>query len=170
MYLNDASIITINGTFLIELVAFIVMVAVLWRFAYPTIARVAEGRQKLIADQLANAELRSREAEERLKQAEAKLNDARAQAQEIIAGAAKSGDQLREELRAKGDEESRRMVEKARKDIDAARQQAVESVRAQVADIVVAVTEKVIGEVLDGRAHKRLIDEAIQEVGVGGKR
>jgi len=170
MYLDDASIITINGTFVIELVAFILMIAVLWRWAYPAIAAAAEGRQKLIAEQLAEAEKRNREAEQRLKDAEAKLADARAQAQEVIAGAARSGDQLREELKAKGEEDAKRQVEKALKEIEGARQQALQSVRTEVAGIVLEVTQKVIGEVLDGKSHQKLIDEAIREVGVGGNR
>jgi F-type H+-transporting ATPase subunit b len=170
MYLDDASIITVNGTFVIELVAFVLMVAILGRYAYPAIAKAAEGRQKLIAAQLDEAERRNQEAEQRLKDAEARLNDARSQAQEVIAGAARSGEQLREELKAKGEEEAKRQVEKAVKEIEAARQQALESVRSEVAGVVLAVTEKVIGEVLDGKSHQRLIDEAIKEVGVGGKR
>jgi F-type H+-transporting ATPase subunit b len=170
MYLATASIIELNGTWLLELASFLVMLAILWRWVYPPIAAAAEKRQKLIAEQLAQAERQAKEAEERLKAAEAKLNDARAQAQEIIAGAARSAEQLREELKAKGEEEARRQVEKAVKDIEAARQQAVESVRAQVADIVIAVTEKVVGEALDVKSHKRLIDRAIEEIGVGGKR
>jgi len=167
---EDASIITVNGTFLLELVAFVVMVAVLWRYAYPQIAKVAEGRQKIIGEQLAEAEKRNREAAEALKQAEEKLADARAQAQEVIAGAARSGDQLREELKAKAEEDARRQVEKARRDIDAARQQALESVRSEVAGIVLEVTEKVIGEALDVKAHRKLIDRALEEIEVGGKR
>jgi F-type H+-transporting ATPase subunit b len=170
MYLDDASIITVNGTFVIELVAFVLMVAILARYAYPAIAKAAEGRQKLIAAQLEEAERRNKEAEKRLKDAEAKLTDARAQAQEVISGAARSGEQLREELKTKGEEEAKRQVEKAVKEIEAARQQALESVRSEVASVVLAVTEKVIGEVLDGKGHQRLIDEAIKEVGVGGKR
>jgi F-type H+-transporting ATPase subunit b len=170
MYLDDASIITINGTFVIELVAFILMIAILWRWAYPAIARAAEGRQKLIAEQLAESEKRNKDAEQRLKDAEAKLADARAQAQQVIDGAARSGDQLREELKAKGEEDARRQVEKARKEIDAARQQALESVRSEVAGIVLEVTEKVIGEALDGRGHQKLIDSALKEIEVGGKR
>jgi F-type H+-transporting ATPase subunit b len=170
MFLDSASIIELNGTWLLELASFVVMLAVLWRWVYPPIAAAAERRQKIIAEQLAQAEQQAKEAAERLKEAEAKLNDARAQAQEIIAGAARSAEQLREELKAKGEEEARRQVEKAVKDIEAARQQAVESVRAQVADIVIAVTEKVVGEALDAKAHKRLIDRAIEEIGVGGKR
>jgi F-type H+-transporting ATPase subunit b len=167
---DPASVITINGTFWIELVAFLVMLAILWKYAYPEIEKAATSRQKQIADALETAARERAEAQTRLKEAEAKLNEARAQAQEVIAGAAKSGEQLREELRAKGEEEARRQVDKAVKDIEAARQQAVESVRSQVADIVVAVTEKVVGEALDLKSHKRLIDRAIEEIGVGGKR
>ena len=167
---EDASIVTINGTFVIELVAFILMVLVLWRWAYPAIAKAAEGRQQLIAAALKEAEERNREAQRRLEDAEAKLNDARAQAQEVIAGAARSGDQLREELKARGEEDARRQVEKAKKEIEAARQQALESVRTEVSGIVLQVTEKVIGEALDGKAHQKLIDSAIKEIEVGGSR
>lgn len=171
MYLDGtASIIAINGTWLLEVFAFLVMLGILWKWVYPPISAAAERRQKLISDQLAEAERRSAEAAERLKEAQAKLDDARAQAQEVLAGAARSGDQLREELKAKGEEDARRQVEKAVKEIDAARQQALESVRSEVASVVIAVTEKVIGEALDARAHQRLIDDAIKEVGVGGKR
>jgi F-type H+-transporting ATPase subunit b len=167
---QPANVLTVNATFFIELAAFLLMLGVLWRYAYPAIEKAATARQKMIAEALEAAARERAEAEERLKEAAAKLEDARAQAQEMIAGAAKSAEQLREELRAKGEEEARRQVEKAVKDIEAARQQAVESVRAQVADIVVLVTEKVVGEALDARSHKRLIEKAIEEIGVGGKR
>ena len=95
---------------------------------------------------------------------------ARAPARQVLAGAARSAEQRRDELKSEGEEGARRQVEKAVTDIGAARQQAVESVRAQVADIVIAVTEKVVGDALDVKGHKRLIDRAIEEIGVGGKR
>ena len=87
----------------------------------------------------------------------------------MIESAGRSGEQLRSELREKGEEERKRMVEQARREIAAARQQAVDSVRDEVAGLVVAATEKVIGESLDGEKHRKLIDEAIKEVG-GGRR
>jgi F-type H+-transporting ATPase subunit b len=167
---EPANVLTVNATFFIELVAFLVMLAVLWRYAYPAIEQAATARQKQIAEALDGAAKERAEAEERLKQAEAKLADATTQAQEILAGAAKSGQQLREELKAKGEEEAQRQREKAVRDIEAAKQQALESIRTEVADLVVTVTEKVVGDALDVKAHKRLIDKAIKEVGVGVKR
>ncbi len=171
MFLSDAaSIITINGTFPLELVAFILMVAVMARFMYPAIARVATARQQLIADQLEQAERQRDEATQKLAEAEGKLQAARAQADEVLAGATRSGEQIRGELRGKGEEEAARLLEKARKDIEAARQTAIDSVREQVADMVVLATEKVIQETIDKEKHRKLIDEAINEVKVGAVR
>jgi len=167
---DDASIIQVNGTFWLELVAFIVMVAVMAKFMYPAIAKVAMERQKLISDQLEQAERQRDEATRTLAEAEAKLNAARAQADEVIAGASRSGEQIRGELRGKGEEEAARLLDKARKDIEAARQTAIDSVREQVADMVVLATEKVIHETIDKDKHRRLIDEAINEVKIGAGR
>lgn len=171
MYLaGPAGILEINGSFFIEVIAFILMLLILAKYAYPRISAAAEARQQTISRQLEEAEAARRDAQEQLAKAKAQLDEAREQAQEVINGAARSGEQIREELKAKGEEEATRQIERAKKEIEAARQQAVDSVRDQVAGIVVAVTEKVLGEGLDGPAHQRLIDRAIKEVEVGGSR
>ena len=164
MYLDDASIITINGTWVLEVVAFIVMVAVLWKYAYPPIQAAAERRQKAISDAMATAEKQRQEAEQRLKDAEAKLDEARKQAQEVIAGANKSAEQIRADLQQKGHEQAAQELARAKQDIDAARRQAVESARSEMADMVVSVAQKVVGEALDAKGHKKLIDDAIDDV------
>jgi F-type H+-transporting ATPase subunit b len=162
-----AGVITIDGTVIVELITFIVMLAVLARYVYPEIVKVAEARQRAIADELKEAEQARAEAEQRLNEAEAKLNDARKTAQSVIDAATKSGEQLRQELKQKAEEESKRAVEAARKEIEAERERAVHSVRSEVANLVVAATEKVIGETLDDQRHRQLIEKAIAEVAGG---
>jgi F-type H+-transporting ATPase subunit b len=164
---GEAGVITINGTVIVELVTFLVMLAVLARYVYPEIVKVAEARQRQIAEQLKEAEEARAAAEQRLKEAEEKLTDARKTAQGVIDAAAKSAEQLRQEMRQKAEEESKRTVEAARKEIEAERDQAVRSVRSEVANLVVAATEKVIGETLDDDRHRQLIDKAIKEVASG---
>jgi F-type H+-transporting ATPase subunit b len=163
----DAGVITINGTVIVELITFLVMLAILARYVYPEIVKLAEARQRQIAEQLKEAEQARLEAERRLKEAEANLNDARKTAQSVIEAATKSGEQLRQELKQKAEEESRRTIEAAKKEIEAERERAVLSVRSEVATLVVAATEKVIGETLNDEKHRRLIDRAIDEVSAG---
>ncbi len=169
---------TFNATFVVELVGFLLMLLFLMyvplpflgipKPVFPWIVSVAEARQRDITDQLEAARKERDEAGMRLKEAEAKLLDARKTAQGVIEAAAKSGEQVRQELRQKAEEESKRTVEAARKEIEAERDQALRSVRSEVAGLVMAATEKVIGETLDDDKYKELIEKAIAEVAPGG--
>jgi len=162
-----AGVIDINGTVIVELITFLAMMAVLARYVYPVVVRLAEARQRQVVEQLKEAEKARAEAEATLKEAEAKLNDARRTAQTVIDAANKSAEQLRQDLKQKAEDEARRIRESSLKEIDAERLKAIQSVRGEVAGLVVAATEKVIGETLDLTKHKQLIDRAIQEVASG---
>jgi F-type H+-transporting ATPase subunit b len=162
-----AGVIDINGTVIVELITFLAMMAVLARWVYPEIVRLAEARQRMIAEQLTEAEKSRAEADARLKEAEANLTEARKTAQSVIEAATKSGEQLRQELKQKAEEEAKRLTAAARKEIEAERERAIQSVRNEVAGLVIAATEKVIGETLDDPKHKQLIERAIAEVASG---
>src|SRR6266853_254672 len=115
-----AGVIDINGTVIVELITFLVMMAILARYVYPEVVRLAEARQRQVADQL--------------KEAETKLNEARRTAQTVVDAAAKSAEQVRQELKQKAEDEARRIRESTLKEIDAERLKAIQSVRGEVAD------------------------------------
>jgi F-type H+-transporting ATPase subunit b len=162
-----AGVIEINGTVIVELITFLIMLYVLARYVYPVIVRLAEARQRAIAAQLQEAEKDRAEAEATLQQAAGKLADARTTAQQVIDAALKTGEQLRQDLRAKAEEDAKRIAESARKEIEVERDKAVQAVRDEVAGLVISATEKVIGETLDEQKHKKLIDKAIEEAAGG---
>lgn len=177
----DAGPLTINGTFIVEVIAFILMVVFLAKVplpflgipkpVFPWIISIAEARQRAITEQLAEAERAKAEADTHLKDATAKLEDARRTADTVIEGANRSAEQLRQELRQKAEAEYQRIVDSAQRDIEVERDRALQSARDHVADLVVAATQKVIGETLDEPKHKQLIERAIEEVagGDGGR-
>jgi F-type H+-transporting ATPase subunit b len=164
---GEAGVIDINGTVVVELITFLIMLAILARYVYPEIVKLAEARQRAVAEQLREAEKARADAEAQLKDAQAKLEDARKTAQGVVDAAGKSAEQLRAEMKEKAEMEAKRISESARKEIEAERDRALQSVRGEVAGLVVAATEKVIGETLDVTRHKQLIDRAIEEVASG---
>ena len=164
---GTAGVIDVNGTVIVELITFLVMMAILARYVYPEIVRLAEARQQAVVAQLREAEKARADAEAQLKEATAKLDEARKTAQTMVEAATKSAEQLRTEIKEKAEEEAKRIGESARKDIEAERERALQSVRNEVAGLVVSATEKVIGETLDLTKHKQLIERAIAEVGSG---
>jgi F-type H+-transporting ATPase subunit b len=169
VFLAAAGLLDLSLSFLVEIIAFLAMIGILARWVYPRVIAAAEGRQRQIAEQLEAAERARKEAEQRLKDAEAELQKARAQSAEIIEGANKLAEQLRADGRAKAEEDARRIVENARREIEAERQKALDSVRAEVANLVVAATERVIGESLDLTRQRQLIERAISEVTSDGR-
>jgi len=164
---GTAGVIEINGTVIVELLTFLLMLAVLARFVYPEVVKVAEARQRAVAEQLRLAEQAKADAEARLKQAQAQLDDARKTAQQVIDAANRSGEQARQDLKQRAEEEARRIAESARKEIEVERERALQSAREELASLVVMATEKVIGGTLDDRKHRELIERAIEEVASG---
>jgi F-type H+-transporting ATPase subunit b len=167
---GEAGVIDINGTVIVELITFLIMLAILARWVYPAVVDVAEARQRAIAEQLREAEKARADAEARLQESQSKLEDARKTAQQVIEAANKSGEQVRQDLRKKAEEDARRISESARKEIDADRERALQSARNEVAGMVVLATQKVIGETLDEHKHRQLIERAIEEVASGDGR
>ena len=166
MYLaqESAGLLDLSLSFVVEVVAFLVMILILGRWVYPRVMAAAEGRQRQISEQLEAAERQRQEAEARLKEAEGQLQEARSRGAEILEGATRTGDQIRAELRQRAEEDARRVLDSARRDIEAERQKAIDSVRGEVADLVVTATEKVVGETLDDQRHRSLIERAIAQV------
>ena len=176
----ESGVLTFNGTFIVETVGFLLMLLFLARVplpflgipkpVFPWIIDIAEARQRQITAKLQEAEQARAEAEARLREADSKLVEARKTADAVIEGANRSGEQLRADLRQKADLEYQRIVDSASRDIEVERERALQGARDQVAGLVVAATEKVIGETLDEPKHRRLIDRAIEEVARGDDR
>jgi F-type H+-transporting ATPase subunit b len=169
VYLAQAGLLDLSLSFLVEVIAFLVMIGILARWVYPRVLAAAEGRQRQIAEQLAAAERERQAAEERRKEAEAALQEARAQAAEIIEGGNRLAEQMRADGRARAEEDAKRIIESARREIEAERHKALDSVRVEVADLVVAATEKVVGASLDMSRQRQLIERAIAEVTSNGR-
>ena len=167
---GTAGVIEINGTVIVELLTFLLMLAVLARYVYPEVVKVAESRQRAIAEQLRLAEQAKTDAEARLKEAQAQLEDARKTGQQVVDSANRSAEQARQDLRQKAEEEASRIAESARKDIEVERERALQSARVELAGLVVVATEKVIGETLDEPRHRKLIERAIEEIASGDGR
>jgi F-type H+-transporting ATPase subunit b len=167
---GTAGVIEINGTVIVELLTFLLMLAVLARYVYPEVVKVAESRQRAIAEQLRLADQAKTDAEARLKEAQAQLEDARKTGQQVVDSANRSAEQTRQDLRQKAEEEARRIAESARKEIEVERERALQSARDELAGLVVVATEKVIGETLDEPRHRKLIERAIKEIASGDGR
>jgi F-type H+-transporting ATPase subunit b len=169
MTLGDAGLFDLNGTFIVELIVFIVMVWILGKWVYPRVMAAAEGRQRQIDAALQEAERTRREVAESLSTAQHQIEEAKSEATNIINRARKEASAEAEEQRQRGREEAEAQLERARADITAERDRAVREVRAEAAQLVVTAAGQVLGQAIDASTHQRLIEESLERVSANGK-
>ena len=78
--------------------------------------------------------------------------------------ARRTSEEQRREALAELEAEKTRQVERARAEIDSERRRSLQEIKATLADLTVAATEKVVRKQLDAAEQKRLIDEALADV------
>ena len=153
-----------NLTFVFELIAFLIVLAVLGRYVLPRLNSAVEERQKTIRQGMDDAETAKQKAKEAEADYRKTLDQARQEARGLVDEARQVGEKLRAELRERGEAEYERIVSRAQTDIDAAARRAAADVRQDLAETVITVVRKVVGEGLDVDAHRQLIDRTIADV------
>ncbi len=152
------------GLMIWTLLAFLVALLVLRKYAWPAITAALEKRQHMIEESIDTAERARAESAELLEEYRARLREARTQAEEILVRARKAGDVVEresvEEARAKREE----LLEQTRRDIEAETRRAIQEIRSEVADLTILATEKVTRKTLNDDDQKRLVEEALGEL------
>jgi len=152
-----------NLTLLIQDIAFIVLMVLLVRYLYRPITSVLEARTRRIQEGLRAAEEAKRDREAAEKEYQLRMEAARREGQGLLDRIAKQGEDLRKELEAKAREQADTLIARARAEIQQEREKAVQDLREQVADLAVLAASRIIGESLDAKKHRELIERAIEE-------
>jgi F-type H+-transporting ATPase subunit b len=148
-----------TGLILWTLLVFTVLLVLLWKFAWPTLVKSVEERERRIAKQLEDAERANAEAQRLLQEHRAAVAQSRAEAQELIAKAKGVAQKEREALIAKAHAEQEQMLERARREIASERDKALELLRREAVDLSIAAAQRLIETNLDTEANRRLVAE-----------
>ena len=152
------------GLMIWTLIAFGVSFWVLRKFAFPRIAAWLDKRAQAIQDSIDAAASTKAEADQLLEEYRARLREAREQADDIVGRARKAADNLQDEAKQDAKRYRDELMETTRRDIEAETRRALDEIRKEVADLTVVATEKVTRKSLDDEDHRRLIQEALDEV------
>jgi F-type H+-transporting ATPase subunit b len=152
------------GLMIWTLVLFVFTMWVLSKLAFPRIQEALDRRANAIRESIEAAERQRQEADQLLDEYRQRLKEAREQADDIVARARRAAEAATAEAVAQGQERREELVAAARRDIETETRRSLELIRKEVADLTVLATEKVTRKALDSEDHKRLIEEALDEV------
>jgi F-type H+-transporting ATPase subunit b len=155
---GQGGILTPEGGLMVwTIVVFVIVLLVLYKFAFPHILGAVEAREQRIRELLSAAARDREEAHGLLEQQKKEHEELRAQAQEIFAEARASGERTREEMLAHARRESEEILTRARREIEAQTERALDSVRREAVEIALAAAGKLVQRNLDDEQNRRLV-------------
>ncbi len=152
------------GLFIWSMVTFLILVALLYKFAFNPLMRMQKARQDQIHQSIVEAEKLRDEAQELLVSYKQQLSAAREEAASIVDRARKAGESTKAEVLEEARVQAEATLAKARQQIERDTNQALQRIREEVADLTIAATEKVARTSLSQEDQLRLIQEAINEI------
>jgi F-type H+-transporting ATPase subunit b len=144
------------------LVVFLVLFALLWRFAWGPIAAGLARREKSIADRIQDAERSADAAAAQLEEYRKKMAEAAGEAQELINQARRDAEQAAEKIRQQAHDDAARERERAVADIQRARNAALRDVAQRGADLAIGLAGQIVRRELKPDEHAALISEALE--------
>lgn len=154
-----------GGDIIFQLLMFIILLALLKKFAWGPLMGIMQQREEHIASEIEAAEKSRVEANQLLEQTRAEVKTARLEAQATIENAKKLGEEQKTEIIAAARAESERLKESAKLEIAQERDNAMNSLREQVASLSVMIASKVIEKELSAADQEQLINDYIKEAG-----
>lgn len=154
-----------GGDIIFQLVMFIILLALVKKFAWGPLMGIMKEREQLIANEISDAEASRAEASKLLEEQRELLKTSRSEAGQLIENAKKQGEVQREDIITAARTEAERLKESAKREIVQEKEKAVAALREQVASLSVLIASKVIEKELSEADQEKLINEYLQEAG-----
>jgi F-type H+-transporting ATPase subunit b len=154
-----------NGTFIAELIGFIVMLFLIGRYIVPKVNQAMTARQDQIRKQFQDAD----DAKTRLEAAEAEYKEqlaaVRADASRQREEAHEQGAQILAELRAAAQAEVERIHKNAEAQLEAERVRTITALRGEIGSLAVELAGRIVGESLEDDARQsRVVERFLAEL------
>lgn len=140
-------------------ITFAVVLFIVWKFAWKTIAKALDARRDKVASDLDDAANARKEAERFRAEQESALEDARDKAQTIVVNAHAEAERARKEIVDKADEEARALKKHAALEIEKAKFDAAKDVQKEIMNVSLAIAKTALAQEIDETRHRDLVKE-----------
>jgi F-type H+-transporting ATPase subunit b len=147
------------------LVVFLILLMVLKSFAWGPMMEGLKKREENIRAAIDDAAKAREEAQKMREQLQAEIAKAREEQRKIVDDAHKAAERLGEEMKAEAQKQIAAERERLRRELHFETDQALQRLFQQVATVATQVSSKAIQRNLSEEDHRRLVDEALKELG-----
>lgn len=144
---------------------FLLVVFILGRYAWKPLLSSLQAREDFIRDSLQKAREEREQAERRLAEYEEKLAAARAEATALVEEGRRDAEAVKAKIEATARDEGDKLMARARREIELARDQAVKDLHTTTARLATDLATKVLEREIRAEDHERLLADSLRELG-----
>jgi F-type H+-transporting ATPase subunit b len=156
-----------GGLMLWTVLIFLILLAILKRFAWPAVLGAVEAREAALERQLAEAEQNRAEAAKLLEEHRKLVADAKAQAHGLLVEARQLSEKERAVALQKTKQEQEELLARARREIATERDRAVADLRREAVDLSIAAASKLVGERLSSDTDRKIVTDYLATLEAG---
>jgi F-type H+-transporting ATPase subunit b len=145
------------------LIVFVLLLAVLYKFAWGPISQALDLREKKIADNIAAAEDANREAKRMLADYEAQLAGAYEKVRGIMEEARRDAETTAKQIEADAHARAAADIERGKHEIETATAQALKELAETSANLAVDLAGRIVSAKLNPADHANLITQALSK-------
>lgn len=154
-----------SGLFLWMLLAFVVVLVVLGKFGWPIMTKMIDERAKYIDESIAKAKEANEKLEKIQEETAAMLKEAQEKQSSILAEAVNMRNQIVEKAKTDATLAGQKILEEAKQQIEAEKEDAIRDIRRQVGLLSVEIAEKVLRQNLKSDTDQMaMIDRMLDEI------
>ena len=142
---------------------FTILLGLMYLVAYKPLLRMFDERSRKIRESMEQTELIKEQAEEATDETKRQIEAASKEGQEIVARAVQTGEEVKQKAQQDARKEGEALVVRAKAEIQQERDDAVDGLRREFANLTILAAEKVIDVSLDKEAHRKLIEKTLEE-------
>lgn len=143
-------------------VSFLAVLLILRRYAWPTILKALDERERKIRESVETAERTQKECERMIGEQRQELDRARGEAHRFIEEGKTQGSRLAQSIEEKAKSEAREILRRAEAEIGRAKEKALDEIREEATGLSFAIAERLLERSLDPGDHEELVNECLQ--------
>ncbi len=158
---------TINATFIGQIIVFLILLWFIGKFVTPVLAEELNARNRKIADGLAAAEKGQKDLAEATNRADAIIRESRERAKQIEDQASRRSNEAIEAAKVLAQGEGARIVAAARDEAATETNRARDQLRKEFGSMVVVGASRLLEREVDAKTHAQLLDKLADEIARG---
>jgi len=153
------------GLFLWTIVTFLIVLAILKWKAWGPLISALDKREEDIKNALSAADRAKEDAEKASQDYEALVQKAHAEARQIISDSKTAGERVKNEIESVAKENAEEIIGKAKLQIEAESQKAIQEIKSSVVELSIEAAEKIIEKNLDSEDNRKLVNQTLDSMG-----